>query len=56
MKFDLDSVNYILQTNRSVRKKLDLTRPFNEEVMVKCLEIAIQAPTATPYVGYIPLG
>lgn len=45
MNFDLASVDYILSTTRSVRKRLDLTRPVAREVMEECLQIALQAPT-----------
>lgn len=45
MNFDLDSVDYILQTTRSVRRRLDFSRPIEPEVVMTCLDIAIQAPT-----------
>jgi nitroreductase len=45
MEFDLASVDYILETTRSVRKRLDLTRPVDREVVMECLDIALQAPT-----------
>ena len=44
-QFDLASVDYILTTTRSVRKRLDFSRPISREVLEECLEIAIQAPT-----------
>jgi nitroreductase len=34
----------LLTTTRSVRKRLDLTRPVPLEVVKECLEIALQAP------------
>ena len=37
----------LLTTTRTVRKRLDLTRPVEDEVIRECLEIAIQAPTAS---------
>lgn len=43
---DLASVDHVLTTTRAVRKRLDLTRPVEREVIERCLEIAIQAPTA----------
>ena len=52
MDFDLDSVDYILQTTRSVRKRLDLTRPVDENVIIKCLDIAVQAPTGSNAQGW----
>jgi nitroreductase len=43
---DLASVDHVLMTTRAVRKRLDLTRPVGREVIERCIEIAIQAPTA----------
>ena len=43
---DLASVDHVLMTTRAVRKRLDLTRPVEREVIERCVEIAIQAPTA----------
>jgi nitroreductase len=41
---DLATVDKLLTTTRSVRKRLDLTRPVDPEVLQHCLEIATQAP------------
>ena len=38
-------VDEVLQTTRAVRKRLDLTRPVEREVLEECLMIAQQAPT-----------
>ena len=35
----------LLSTTRSVRKRLDLTRPVEPELIRECLELAVQAPT-----------
>ena len=35
----------LLTTTRSVRKRLDLTRPVSMDLVRECLEIALQAPT-----------
>jgi len=43
----LDAVNHVLTTTRSVRKRLDLSRPVGTEVIQECLEIAAQAPTGS---------
>ncbi len=43
---DLASVDHVLMTTRAVRKRLNLTRPVGREVIERCIEIAIQAPTA----------
>ena len=35
----------LLTTTRSVRKRLDLTRPVPLDLVKECLEIALQAPS-----------
>jgi nitroreductase len=42
---DLQTVDKLLMTTRSVRRRLDLNRPVEPDVIEECLEIAIQAPT-----------
>ncbi len=37
----------LLTTTRSVRKRLDLTRPVEMELIRECLQLAIQAPTGS---------
>jgi nitroreductase len=37
----------VLTTTRSVRKRLDLTRPVDQRVIEECLRIAQQAPTGS---------
>jgi nitroreductase len=49
---DLTSVDHLLTTTRSVRKRLDLTRPVEPNIVQECLEIAIQAPTGSNRQGY----
>lgn len=39
------SPDELLATTRSVRKRLDLSRPVEPEVIQECLELAAQAPT-----------
>ena len=39
------SPDELLTTTRSVRKRLDLTRPVPLELVTECLEVALQAPT-----------
>jgi nitroreductase len=41
------SPDELLTTTRSVRKRLDFDRPVEREVVMECLEIALQAPTAS---------
>ena len=43
---DLGTIDKLLTTTRSVRKRLDFSRPVPQEIIQECLEIAIQAPTA----------
>lgn len=43
---DLASVDELLTTTRSVRRRLDLNRPVGREVILECLRLATQAPTA----------
>jgi nitroreductase len=42
---DLATVDKLLTTTRSVRQRLDLKRPVEPEIIERCLEIAVQAPT-----------
>jgi nitroreductase len=44
---DIASVDELLTTTRSVRKRLDLTRPVGREVILECIRLAMQAPTAS---------
>ena len=44
---NLDSIDHLLTTTRSVRKRLDLARPVEPEIIERCLEIAIQAPSGS---------
>lgn len=43
-------VETLLTTTRSVRRKLDLERPVEPEVLTDCLRIAMQAPIASALV------
>lgn len=47
MQFDLAMTDALLSTTRAVRKRLDLDRPVPREVILECLELAVQAPTAS---------
>lgn len=44
---DLAPIDHILTTTRSVRKRLDLNRPVEPEIIERCLDIATQAPTGS---------
>lgn len=41
------SADELLTTTRSVRKRLDLTRPVEPELITECIDIALQAPTGS---------
>jgi nitroreductase len=45
--FDLTTVDALLTTTRSVRRRLDLERPVDLDDVRRCLEIAQQAPTGS---------
>ncbi|WP_027008337.1 nitroreductase family protein [Conexibacter woesei] len=42
--FDTEQTDLLLSTTRAVRKRLDLDRPVEPEVLLECLELAHQAP------------
>jgi len=42
----------LLTTTRTVRKRLDLTRPVPEELIRDCLEVALQAPSGSNKQGW----
>ena len=42
----------LLSTTRAVRKRLDLERPVEREVLEECLRLAQQAPTASYSQGW----
>ena len=45
MTIDLANTDLLLTTTRSVRRRLDLTRPVPLRLVDECLAIALQAPT-----------
>lgn len=46
------SVDEVLTTTRSVRKRLDFDRPVSREVLIECLDLALQAPTGSNTQGW----
>ena len=44
---DIANADLLLSTTRSVRKRLDLERPVPREVILECVRLAVQAPTAS---------
>lgn len=49
---DLETVDHLLTTTRSVRRRLDFARPVDPRVIERCIEIAIQAPTGSNAQGW----
>ena len=49
---DLATVDHLLCSTRSVRKRLDFKRPVPAELITRCIEIALQAPTGSNAQGW----
>ncbi|MGZ4684083.1 MAG: nitroreductase family protein [Acidimicrobiales bacterium] len=49
---DLEQADLLLTTTRSVRKRLDFDRRVPDELIAECIEIALQAPTASNMQGW----
>lgn len=52
MEFDLEQVDALLSTTRAVRKRLDLEREVPDDVLLDCLQLAVQAPTGSNRQGW----
>ncbi len=52
MDFDLTQVDQLLSTTRAVRKRLDLEREVPDDVLLECLQLAVQAPTGSNRQGW----
>jgi nitroreductase len=50
--FDLTETDRLLSTTRAVRKRLDLDRPVEREVILDCIRLAQQAPTPSNTQGW----
>jgi nitroreductase len=46
------TVDEVLTTTRSVRKRLDFEKPVPRELLMECLELALQAPTGSNAQGW----
>ncbi|MGK2865199.1 MAG: nitroreductase family protein [Mycobacterium sp.] len=46
------SADEVLTTTRSVRKRLDFDKPVPRDVLMECLDIALQAPTGSNSQGW----
>ena len=45
--FDLSVTDQLLSTTRAVRKRLDLSRPVERDVILDCVRLSQQAPTGS---------
>ena len=45
MSFDVAQIDEVLATTRAVRRRLDLERPVDNQVLLDCIDLAEQAPT-----------
>ncbi len=52
MDFDLAQTDALLSTTRAVRKRLDLDREVPDDVLLECLQLAVQAPTGSNRQGW----
>lgn len=52
MEFDLAQTDALLSTTRAVRKRLDLDREVGDDVLLECLQLAVQAPTGSNQQGW----
>ena len=50
--FDLSVTDALLSTTRAVRRRLDLERPVEREVILECIRLSQQAPTASNSQGW----
>jgi nitroreductase len=46
------SVDEVLTTTRSVRKRLDFDKPVSRDLLMECLDLALQAPTGSNSQGW----
>ncbi|NCG23882.1 MAG: nitroreductase [Actinobacteria bacterium] len=52
MDFDLAQTDALLSTTRAVRKRLDFDREVPDDVLLECLQLAVQAPTGSNRQGW----
>ena len=52
MDFDLAQTDALLSTTRAVRKRLDFDRDVPDDVLLECLQLAVQAPTGSNRQGW----
>ena len=49
---NIEAVDHLLCTTRSVRKRLDFDRPVDLDVLQRCIDISLQAPTGSNAQGW----
>jgi hypothetical protein len=54
--FDLRTVDKLLTTTRSVRKRLDLTRSVELEIIEECLDLDVHFVSPVPVYCLYPVG
>jgi len=47
MNFDLEQTDELLSTTRAVRKRLDMERDVPDDLLMRCIELAEQAPSGS---------
>jgi nitroreductase len=45
MAIDIGAVDEALTTTRAVRRRLDLERPVDHQILLDCIDVAEQAPS-----------
>src|SRR3954451_18932987 len=45
MNFEVAQIDEVLATTRAVRRRLDLNRPVDNQLLLDCIDLAEQAPT-----------
>ncbi len=45
MEFDIEQTDTLLSTTRAVRRRLDFERDVPDDLLMRCIELAEQAPT-----------
>ena len=46
------TIDWVLTTTRAVRRRLDLDRAVDLDVVLECLDLALQAPTGGDFQGW----
>jgi len=52
MAIDIAAIDHVLTTTRSVRKRLDFSRPVPETLVQECIDISLQSPTGSNAQGW----